>query len=160
MYSSDVVSRLSLGSMRDLHKAAFWLCEGQGEASTISLLRRALGGKLGFGDGPGNSEEEVRWVSGSTLPRRYSPVHMTFLFQFIAVRKTLEANMSSAHLFPPGKVWWAVRNESLHFSHQRAETCGGLRLFEVHQVEQVFRQIEFKGDMLRCVCVFVRPVLV
>ena len=66
------------------------------------------------------------------------------------MRKTLEANMYFAYLFPPGRVWWAVRNESLHPSHQVNETIGtGLRLYEVQQVEDVFRQIEFRGDMLR-----------
>lgn len=60
--------------------------------------------------------------------------------------------MYFSHLFPPGRIWWAVRNESLHLSHQTHKTIGtGLRLFEVRQVEEVFRQIEFKGDMLRCV---------
>ncbi|KAF8590254.1 alpha/beta-hydrolase [Ramaria rubella] len=129
VYSFDVVSRLSLGSIRDLNKAAFWLCEGQGEASTASLLRRALKGKLGFGDAFDDTEDEKKW--------------------FVAVRKTLEANMTFAHLFPPGRVWWAVRNEALHPSHQTTNGIGpGLRLYEVRQVEDVFQQIEFKGDML------------
>ncbi|GJJ07780.1 hypothetical protein Clacol_001985 [Clathrus columnatus] len=127
IYSYDAVTRLSLGSMRDMVKAASWLCEGKGEASTISLLRRALKGKLGFGEVAANTEEEKKW--------------------FIAVRKTLEESMAYTLLFPPGRVWWAVRNESLHPSHK--SICGDcLRLFEVHHVEEVFRQIEFKGDML------------
>lgn len=63
MYSFDVVSRLSLGSIRDLNKAAFWLCEGQGEESAVSLLRRALQGKLGFGGALEDTEDEKKWVS-------------------------------------------------------------------------------------------------
>ena len=59
--------------------------------------------------------------------------------------------MHYTHLYPPGKVWWAVRNESIHPSHQLEDGREGIRLFEVLQVEDVFRQIEFKGDMLRCV---------
>lgn len=136
-----------------MRKAAFWLCEGQGEAGTVGLLRRALKGKLGFGDVAENTEEEKKWVRSSlcTLCAILKLNLHIFLGQFIAVRKTLEAKMSFAHLFPPGRLWWAVRDESLHPSHQSAG--GGLRLFEVHHVEQVFRQIEFKGDMLRFVSI-------
>jgi hypothetical protein len=65
--------------------------------------------------------------------------------------------MYFSHLFPPGRVWWAVRDEALHPSHQRSEGDGtGLRLYEVQQVEEVFRQIEFKGDMLRYVGYIIR----
>jgi len=97
----------------------------------VRLLRRVLQGKIGFGEPVGNNEDEKKW--------------------FIAVRKTLEANMYFSNLFPPGKVWWALRNDALHPSHQRTgvgDSSSHLRLFEVHQVEHVFRQIEFKGDML------------
>jgi hypothetical protein len=48
--------------MRDLNRAVFWLCQGEGEASTVSLLRRALQGKIGFGEPVGNSEDEKKWV--------------------------------------------------------------------------------------------------
>lgn len=137
--------------MRDMGKAVFWLCEGQGEAGTVGLLRRALKGKLGFGDVAGNTEEEKKWVRNFVVHVRFQNIPLE---QFIAVRKTLEANMSFAHLFPPGRLWWAVRDESLHPSHQSAGPNGGLRLFEVHHVEQVFRQIEFKGDMLRFISFF------
>lgn len=72
--------------------------------------------------------------------------------KFVAVRKRLEDKMYYTHLFPPGRTWWAVRNESLHPSHQCHKAIGtGIRLYEVQKVEEVFRQIEFKGDMLRCV---------
>ncbi|KIJ32331.1 hypothetical protein M422DRAFT_35874 [Sphaerobolus stellatus SS14] len=128
VYSYDFVSRLSLGSIRDLNRAAYWLCEGEGEASTLNLLRRALQGKLGFGGAVPDTEDEKKW--------------------FIAVRKTLEANMHYTHLFPPGRVWWAVQNESMHPSHQLEDGREGIRIFDVLHVEDAFRQIEFKGDML------------
>src|ERR1700734_612534 len=83
--------------------------------------------------------------------------------QFIAVRKTLEANMHMTDLFPPGRVLWALRDSDLHPSHQKHETKGSkssgdaketggqdkLRLFEVLDVEKVFSQIVFAKDMLR-----------
>lgn len=63
VYSYDAISRLSLGSMRDMNRAAYWLCEGTGEASTINLLRRALQGKFRLGGSKLDTEEEKKWVS-------------------------------------------------------------------------------------------------
>jgi hypothetical protein len=68
--------------------------------------------------------------------------------------------MQMAHLYPPGRVWWALRNEDLDPFHQTSiadgdggSKSGGLvRLFEVLDVEKVFGQIVFAGNMLRCVC--------
>lgn len=67
--------------------------------------------------------------------------------------------MHYADMFPPGRVWWVLRNESLHPSHQIEGGKEGLRVFEVIRVEDVFRQIEFKGDMLRFFffLIFLRP---
>jgi len=53
VYSYDVVSRLSLGSVRDMTSAASWLCDaderGNGEGYT-GIFRRALMQKAGYGD--------------------------------------------------------------------------------------------------------------
>ena len=53
VYSNDVVSRLSLGSVRDMTSAASWLCDaderGNGEGYT-GIVRRALVQKAGYGD--------------------------------------------------------------------------------------------------------------
>lgn len=76
--------------------------------------------------------------------------------KFIAMRKTLEANMQSTILFPPGRVLWAMRDGDLHISHQRyrnscspSPTSGKrLRVFEVIDAEKVFSQIVFARNML------------
>lgn len=74
--------------------------------------------------------------------------------QFIALRKTLEANMHMADLFPPGRVLWALRDGDLDRSHRlgvgtgRALPRDKVRLFEVVDVKQVFDQIIFARDML------------
>ena len=69
------------------------------------------------------------------------------------MRKTLEANMVMADLFPPGRVLWAIRDGDLHPSHRLADTNGAkedkVRLFDVLDVEKVFNQIIFARDMLR-----------
>ena len=54
------------------------------------------------------------------------------------MRKTLEANMHMAHLYPPGRVLWAMRDSDLDPS-QRSPCAGQagkdkLRLFEVQDV--------------------------
>jgi hypothetical protein len=71
------------------------------------------------------------------------------------VRKTLEANMQMANMFPPGRVLWALRDSDLHPSHrlgrgkEKSTEKDKLRLFEVLDVEKTFSQIIFSRDMLR-----------
>lgn len=67
VYSHDVVSRLSLGSIRDLKNAALWLCDanearggkkaGEGYATVTSRARQWKAG--------GGSLEDPDWVSAS-----------------------------------------------------------------------------------------------
>ena len=60
VYSHDLVSRLSLGAIRDVSRAAVWLCkaeaEGRPEGHT-GITRRALRHKMGFG-----SRDDPIWV--------------------------------------------------------------------------------------------------
>ena len=73
------------------------------------------------------------------------------------MRTTLEANMHQAHLFPPGRVFWVLRDADLHPSNRLGtEEEGGkgtekVRMFEVLDVERVFGQIVFSKNMLRFV---------
>lgn len=98
------------------------------------------------------------WVSEMSNANRT----MKCIVQFIAMRKTLEANMQNVNMFPPGRVLWAVRENDLHPSHNslRHEPTSGkreeenpnkLRLFQVSDVEKVFSQIVFAKDMLTSV---------
>ncbi|KAF5369737.1 hypothetical protein D9757_011987 [Collybiopsis confluens] len=130
VYSHDVVSRLSLGSVRDLKNAASWLCEAnerdRQDAGYNEVTSRASQWKAGKG-----SPDDPDW--------------------FIAVRKTLEANMRMSHTFPPGRVLWALRESDLHPSHRSDMSTSNpdkLRLFEVLNVPEVFSQIVFARDML------------
>ncbi|KAF8075891.1 hypothetical protein FPV67DRAFT_1469670 [Lyophyllum atratum] len=133
VYSHDVVSRLSLGSVRDLKNAASWLCEAESKhdgEGWAGVTTRAKQWKAGAG-----SLEDPHW--------------------FIAVRKTLEANMQMSNMFPPGYVLWAMRDSDLHPSHRShlepssIRGADKLRLFEVLDVEKVFSQIVFAKDMLK-----------
>jgi sn1-specific diacylglycerol lipase len=138
VYSHDVVSRLSFSSVRDLRNAAAWLCESEArdtgnpdsesKSGYSAVTTRASRWKSGTG-----REDDMDW--------------------FIAVRKTLEANMRQANTFPPGRVLWALRDGDLHPAHRiKVENTGmgvnKLRLFEVLDVEEVFGQIVFARDML------------
>ncbi|KZT20637.1 alpha/beta-hydrolase [Neolentinus lepideus HHB14362 ss-1] len=130
VYSNDVVSRLSLGSVRDITRAAAWLCESNARSQDdgyASVTKRALKRKTGLG-----AEGEDEW--------------------FLSIRKTLEANMHMANMYPPGRVWWAMRDSDLHPSNRRyggnEQSQNKARLFEVLDVERTFDQIIFARDML------------
>lgn len=61
VYSHDVVSRLSLGSVRDLRRATAWLSEAESEGRGEGyggVTGRALKAKTGFGKG-----DDPQWVS-------------------------------------------------------------------------------------------------
>ena len=73
------------------------------------------------------------------------------------MRKTLEANMQNTCMYPPGRVFWVMRDRDLHPAHRLhpedakgngAEDLDRLRLFEVLDVEKVFSQTVFAKDML------------
>jgi len=139
VYSHDVISRLSLGSIRDLKNAAMWLCEadeaGDRSEGWSAITARAKRWKEGTG-----SKDDMNW--------------------FIAMRKTLKASMQNSDMYPPGRVLWAMRDKDLHQAHQlypaskSSQTPGGpgeqdkLRVFEVLDVEQVFSQLVFARNML------------
>jgi len=129
VYSHDVVSRLSLGSVRDLTRAAMWLCAGENDEAPLSITRRALTLNSRFGEFI-YQKTEVQW--------------------FLSLRKTLEANMGMTHLYPPGRVLWAIRSKDLRHSPDPSHEYEPerLRLFEVTDVERVFSQIIFSRDML------------
>lgn len=159
VYSHDVVSRVSLGAVRDLRNAAMWLCEAEAGAGTegwSAVTARAKQWK----DSPGR-KEDMDWVRAASVFFRLVCMCLMRFFgaQFIAVRKTLEANMQNAFMYPPGRVLWAMRDGDLHPTHRlnavpksaaddRDAPEDKLRLFEVLDVEQVFSQIVFSRDML------------
>ena len=79
---------------------------------------------------------------------------MLYFPQFLSIRKTLEANMQMDRLYPPGKVWWAVRGSSDSPTYPQATSANvpeNVKLYEVLDVEKVFGQVVFARDMLRCV---------
>lgn len=138
VYSHDIVARLSLASVRDLKNAAMWLCEAEVDA-------------------PGNGKAEgYTEVTDRAKRLKDGTAKEGDLEWLIATRKTLEANMQSVDMFPPGRVLWAVRDGDLHPAHQvhkqqpSSDNSGAdrLRLFEVLDVEKVFNQIVFARDML------------
>ena len=60
VYSHDLVSRLSLGALRDMSRAAVWLCKAEAEGRPegyTGITRRALRYNMGFG-----SRDDPIWV--------------------------------------------------------------------------------------------------
>lgn len=70
--------------------------------------------------------------------------------------------MQMDRLYPPGKVWWAVGEDSAHSAHSRTASTSGnsdimenVSLYEVLDVEKVFGQVVYARDMLRHVLMHV-----
>ncbi|KAJ7762731.1 hypothetical protein DFH07DRAFT_402118 [Mycena maculata] len=136
VYSHDVVSRLSLGAIRDLGAAAMWLCAGNEAKDGKPASARA-----GY---TAVTSRAKQWKAGTGTPDDPN--------WFIAVRKTLEANMRMSNTFPPGRVLWAMRDNDFFPAHRQTANSDSaadkLRLFEVLDVEKVFSQVVFARDML------------
>ncbi|KAF8628163.1 hypothetical protein AX17_006033 [Amanita inopinata Kibby_2008] len=172
VYSHDVVARLSLGSVRDLRNAAMWLCEAEAMNDPQITLISSLTSRVSGSENSNGQYEIGRQGEGwSAVTRRAEAWkaagsgRQEEMDWFIAVRKTLEANMQNVNMFPPGRVLWAMRDSDLHFDYQlrnrnddvtaahgRGDAgdsrLNKLRLFEVLDVEKVFSQIVFAKDML------------
>jgi len=65
--------------------------------------------------------------------------------------------MQMDRLYPPGRVWWVIRDNSDIVAHTQeppaSTSCNvadNVRLYEVLDVEKVFGQVVFARDMLRC----------
>ena len=77
--------------------------------------------------------------------------------EFLVLRKTLEANMGNTHLFPPGKVLYALTSgdDLLQNSAEGQRRAKRQRLFRVKEedgeaLKNVFGQIIFSRNMLSC----------
>jgi hypothetical protein len=155
--SDDIVSRLSLGSVRDIRNAALWLCEANesgGREGYSVVTHRTSQWKSGEG-----TTEDMHWVSTSSLFYIISYVRSFFPTKFLATRKTLEANMQMSDLFPPGRVFWARGDGDLPHSQRTGseKESTKVRLFEVLDTEKVFSQIVFSKNMLRYANLFLDP---
>lgn len=59
--------------------------------------------------------------------------------------------MRYVDLFPPGRIFWAMRDSSFHPAFRRTPALvnpNAPRVFEVDKVEDVFGQIVFAPDMV------------
>ncbi|SNX83156.1 uncharacterized protein MEPE_01862 [Melanopsichium pennsylvanicum] len=150
-YSYDLVCRLSLGSIQDIRNCAAWLCYQDKEA-----------GHVGEQNMNGLMKRAFEYQSGRMEEGRMREVEQ----EVLVLRKTLEANMRYTHLFPPGKVLYAltevddlleVRGEEGQAELRGAEGKGEKRqrLFRVKDddkeaLKNVFGQIIFSRNMLSC----------
>lgn len=143
-YSYDLVCRLSLGSIQDIRNCSAWLCYQDKEAH--------------HGDGTMNAlmKQAFEYQSGRINASQRAELE----HEFLVLRKTLEANMNNTHLFPPGKVLYALTSKD-----DILETAGPddsvivagkkQRLFRVKDDDasaliKVFGQIIMSRNMLSC----------
>lgn len=172
VYSHDVVSRLSLGAIRDLSRACWWLSDGKDEESCSNVIKRSWGVEVSTGLGwwgksgekQRKREEDQEFVSTllpvelhlSVKPQATSALS-SLVAQLLSLRKTLEANMHMADLYPAGNVFWAIHENDIDATALPSSAANAtvaqtkLRLFQVDRVEKVFDQVVFARDMLRCV---------
>ncbi|CAG7848201.1 SubName: Full=Uncharacterized protein {ECO:0000313/EMBL:CCA75083.1} [Serendipita indica DSM 11827] len=142
VYSHDVVSRLSLGSIRDLSRACWWLSDGKDEESCSNIIKRSWGLEVSTGLG---------WWGKGGKKQRKREEEKDFL---LSLRKTLEANMHMADLYPAGNVFWAIHENDIDATALPSSAANAtvaqtkLRLFKVDKVEMVFDQVVFARDML------------
>ncbi|KAK4687653.1 hypothetical protein P7C73_g2466, partial [Tremellales sp. Uapishka_1] len=148
IHSYDFVSRLSLGSIRDLKRVSECLAHAatNKEEKCENVVRRAMKYKAGFGE-PGARKAEKEW--------------------FLSLRKTLEGQFLSAELYPAGTVYHVFEKEDFmdeslekRFPQEAIEMDddvdegtepkdgGNVRLFRVKDLQGDFGQIVFSSKML------------
>ncbi|KAH9813609.1 lipase class 3 [Melampsora americana] len=176
VYSTDAVSRLSLGHILDLKTVSAWICHSealtrQEQQNSSTLDSRASSvPKAGIWENVrkyyGMKNEILKETNGVV------DEEMKELEQIlIATRKTLEANLIHAETFPPGEIFWYIsKGSDLKFPKLSLSSCSELkkkedqnslgdenwsnengRLFKViGNVEKVFSQMIFSREMLTC----------
>ncbi|KAH8927873.1 hypothetical protein BT69DRAFT_1277642 [Atractiella rhizophila] len=126
VYGTDLISRLSLGHVRDIRSVAAWLCyshrEVGGEETFQNIKKKIVDAEREEAMSVKKEENRI-WLA--------------------SMRTTLEANMMSAELYPPGDTFWLLHPNEVGM--EGTET----KLYRVHgKIEQVFSQILFDKSML------------
>ncbi|PWN36164.1 uncharacterized protein FA14DRAFT_146375 [Meira miltonrushii] len=148
-YSYDLVCRLSLGAILDIRNACAWLAYENSQPSTNSPAS--------------NSNEST---SGLAHPIRLTNImQRAFVHQsgrlsgqnkadleadFLALRKTLEANMKHVELYPPGVVLYSLPPDDIAdgIEPEQAKVQVRDRLQSGRLVGEVFDQIIHSRGML------------
>lgn len=162
-YSYDLVCRLSLGAILDIRNACAWLAYENNQQNVSSNA---------------SSTGTTNTTSTTTPAGLVHPIRLTNIMQrafqhqsgrmdsierekneleadFLALRKTLEANMRHVELYPPGVVLYSLSKEDLLPSLVRGETSNlsskGQYLYRLNDDanrDEVFGQIIFSRGML------------
>ncbi|KAG0147915.1 hypothetical protein CROQUDRAFT_76005 [Cronartium quercuum f. sp. fusiforme G11] len=178
VYSTDAISRLSLGHILDLKTVSAWICHSEALAHTkVFEPSSEPDSQSPKESGGGIWEKVIKYYRmknqtlqkmGATEDKNVQEKEMEELEQWlISARKTLEANLVHAELFPPGTTYWYLPVGSdlkfpspLHSESKQNEenllrdeswTNKKGRLLKVTgQVEKVFGQMIFSKEMLSC----------
>lgn len=113
VYSYDLVCRLSLGSIQDIRNACAWILWEDQQSS-----RRSTNGNAAFD--PSDRSTPLRVAALLTKAFEHQSGRMKDPEErkqteddFLALRRTLEANMRNVHLFPPGQVIYLFKGGDL-----------------------------------------------
>ncbi|CAO1629060.1 unnamed protein product [Sympodiomycopsis kandeliae] len=144
VYSFDLVCRLSLGTIQDIRNASAWLLYEDQHAHLSSTSSDDLGFQpLRV---PKLLSRAFEYQSGrlDSNPEFKTEIEQNFL----ALRKSLEANMTNVELYPPGQIIYLLPkkdllNTSTGDKEVMAYTVNG-------KVEKVFDQIIFSRNLLSC----------
>lgn len=165
-HSYDLVCRLSLGAILDIRNACAWLAYENSQSAASGDLPAGTARSDNAGD------------AASTAPTLSHPIRLINIMQrafqhqsgsfdsnpankkeleadFLALRKTLEANMRHVELYPPGVVLYTLPkgdlSPSLVDGASKSLTPRGDYLFRLHDDanrDEVFGQIIFERGML------------
>lgn len=160
-YSYDLVCRLSLGAILDIRNACAWLAYENSQQRI-----------------PSSASSTTSTTTTTTPAGLVHPLRLTNIIQrafqhqsgrmdstlrdkneleadFLALRKTLEANMRHVELYPPGVVLYSLSKEDLLPSLVRGDTSNlssrGQYLYRLNDDanrDEVFGQIIFSRGML------------
>ncbi|RUP47707.1 hypothetical protein BC936DRAFT_145427 [Jimgerdemannia flammicorona] len=137
VYADDVVTRLSIGSVRDLRNITAWLIEGdKDEPLYANIISKALNYQAGMYEGDSVQKRELEnW--------------------FVSLRTTLHANMQSDKLYPGGTVYWILPITggkmdagSVAPTDEDDPKEASYKLYKIDDVEQVLSEIIFSRNMI------------
>lgn len=147
-YSYDLVARLSLGAILDIRNACAWLAYENSQPATPRTATSTTASSNGAFVGLPNPIRLTTLMQRALLhqvPTTSAEKKTEIEHDFLALRKTLEANMTHVELFPPGSIFYSLAPDDVAASPRTDD-----RLYRVtgDRLDEVFGQIIFGRGML------------
>lgn len=152
-YSYDLVARLSLGAILDIRNACAWLAYENNQPATPIPAGTNMANSNGFVGLP----KPIRLTTLMQrallhqVPTTAADKKQDIERDFLALRKTLEANMTHVELLPPGSIFYSLHKDDVAAAAMYPASAGpDHRLYRVtgDRLDDVFGQIIFGRGML------------